>query len=110
MSGSYRRIEHMNDREEKFLIHIQIDGFRMPLNVLRSEEEIYRNAEKTLNDLKNRFQKNYSQRSYEEILKLVAFQLAVTNEKERHSQDLAPLAEKISELDREISQVLKTEK
>lgn len=96
----------MDNKEDKFLIHVQIEGFRMPLNVLRKDEEFYRNAEKTVLNLIQHFQKQYNQRSYEEILKLVAFQLAVNISKNEFSKDLSPLEEKIKELDRVLDNAL----
>jgi cell division protein ZapA len=96
----------MDNKEDKFLINVQIEGFRMPLNIPRKDEEVYRNAEKTVVNLIQQFQKLYNQRSYEEILKMVAFQLAVSISKNDLSKDLSPLEDKIKELDLELSKVL----
>jgi cell division protein ZapA len=96
----------MDNKEDKFLINVQIEGFRMPLNIPRKDEEVYRTAEKTVVNLIQQFQKLYNQRSYEEILKMVAFQLAVSISKNDLSKDLSPLEDKIKELDLELSKVL----
>jgi cell division protein ZapA len=96
----------MNKDEEIFKIHIQIGGFRMPLNIPRKDEEIYRKAEKLVVKFLEEYQKVYNQRATEEILTLVAFRLAVALSKQEVDQDTSPLAEKIKNLDKELSQIL----
>lgn len=92
--------------DDIFLINVQIEGFRMPLRISRADEEVYRKAEKTVVELIARFQKLYNQRTYEEILKMVAFQLAVNISKEELTADTEPLAEKIKSLDQELDSLL----
>lgn len=85
-----------------FLINVQIGGFRMPLRIPRKDEEIYRKAEKMVVKYLDDFQKKYSQRASDEILTLVAFQLAVLLTKQNMTEDIAPLADRIKELDRDL--------
>lgn len=89
-----------------FLINVQIGGFRMPLRIPRKDEEIYRKAEKLVVKYLDDFQKKYNQRASDEILTLVAFQLAVVLTKQNMSEDIAPLAEKIKELDKDLDNLL----
>lgn len=96
----------MNKNEELFRIHIQIGGFRLPLDVKREDEEIYRKAERLVVRILDEYQKQYSQRPSEEILVLVAYRLAVTMSKQNINQDLVPLAERIKNLDDELSLLL----
>jgi len=96
----------MDNKEENFLIHVQIEGFRLPLNIPRKDEEMYRNAEKKVLAYLHEFQKRYPQKTYEEILKLVAFQLAVGIAKSEYNISTLPLEEKIRELDAELDKVL----
>jgi len=91
--------------DNSFLIHVQIGGFRIPLRIQREDEEIYRNAEKLLVNNLDEYQKKYSQRSYQDILILAAYRLAVMLSKQDLNQDIAPLAEKIEELDQELKQL-----
>ncbi|MDR2841107.1 MAG: cell division protein ZapA [Paludibacter sp.] len=63
--------------DEKRPIKIKIDGFIVPLIVPRNDEQIYRDAEKLVMHYLDKYAKKYNQRSYEEILKLTAYQLAV---------------------------------
>jgi len=89
-------------KDDKFTINVQIGGFRMPLGILRKDEELYRKAEKLVVKYMDVFQKQYNQRPTEEILIMVAFQIAVIVSKQELSEDTVPLAEKIQSLDDEL--------
>ena len=93
-------------KDDKFTINVQIGGFRMPLGILRKDEELYRKAEKLVVKYLESFQKQYNQRPTEEILIMVAFQIAVIVSKQELSEDTVPLAEKIQSLDDELKALL----
>ena len=93
-----------------FLIHVQIGSFRMPLRIARKDEILYRKAEKLVVKYLDQCEAKYQQRPREEILTIVAFQLAVMVSKEQFSTDTVPLAEKIQALDNELAQLLSIEK
>lgn len=78
----------------------------MPLNIPRRDEELYRKAEKMVNTYLNQFQKLYNQRPSEEILIMVAFQIAVIVSKQELQEDELPLVAKIQELDNELNALL----
>ncbi|MDD2285477.1 MAG: cell division protein ZapA [Paludibacter sp.] len=94
----------MND--DIFTINVQIGGFPMALRIPRSDEEIYRRAEKLVTKLTEEFHHKYNQRAYEDILKLVAYQLAVKVSKNELKEDTTPLAEKIKLLEKDLDAVL----
>lgn len=96
-------------KDDIFLINVQIGGFKMPLRIPRSDEAIYRDAEKMVVNYMETFQKKYNQRAYNDILTLVAFQLAVTLTKQEIMQDISPLADRIKQLDEELEQLLNKE-
>jgi cell division protein ZapA len=93
-------------KDDKFTINVQIGGFRMPLSILRKDEELYRKAEKLVVKYMEQYQKQYHQRPTEEILILVAFQIAVIVSRQELSEDTLPLAEKIQSLDNELKALL----
>ncbi len=93
-------------KDDKFTINVQIGGFRLPLSILRKDEELYRKAEKMVVRYMEQYQKQYNQRPTEEILTLVAFQIAVIVSKQELSEDTVPLAEKIQSLDDELKALL----
>jgi len=81
----------------------------MPLTIPRKDEELYRNAEKLVEKYINHFQKQYNQRSTEQILIMAAFQIAVIVSKQELSEDISPLADKIQALDNELKALLNRE-
>ena len=96
-------------KDDKFTINVNVNGFKMPLNIPRKDEELYRNAEKLVEKYIDFFQKQYNQRSTEQILIMVAFQIAVIVSKQELSEDITPLAEKIQALDDELKALLSKE-
>ena len=96
-------------KDDKFIINVLVSGTRLPLNIHRKDEELYRNAEKLVDKYMIQYQKLYYQRSIEEIYAIVAFQLAVIILKQEHREDQMPLAEKIQQLDEELEQLFSEE-
>lgn len=88
-----------------FTINILLNGVRMPLNIRREDEEIYRNAEKLVNKYLEQYRKKFSQRSMEEILTIVAYQIAVIASRQEINENIDPLAEKIKELNNELKEL-----
>ena len=95
--------------DDIFLINVQIGGLRLPLRIARKDEEMYRRAEKLLVKQMDEFQRKYRQHPTEDILILVAYQLAVMVSKQEFAEDVVPLAEKIQSLDNELQALLSKE-
>lgn len=91
---------------DKLKIHVQISGFRIPMNIDRKDEETYRKAERLVVKFLDEYQKAYNQRASEELLILVAFRLAVMLSRQELDRDLVPLADKIKSLDDELKALL----
>ncbi len=96
-------------KDDIFLINVQIGGLRLPLRIARKDEELYRKAEKLLVKFLDDYQQKFSQRPTEEILILVAYQLAVMVSKQEFAENIIPLAEKIQSLDQELKALLSRE-
>jgi cell division protein ZapA (FtsZ GTPase activity inhibitor) len=96
-------------KEDTLLINVQIGGFRIPLRVPRSDEEIYRRAQKMVNDNIDSYQKRFTRHSYEEILIMVAFHLSATISRHQLSGDLSPVEEALKALEAEIDNALNQE-
>ena len=88
-------------------IHLVIGGFRFPMTIARDDEELYRKAEKLAVNCLEEYQKQYPQRSSEELLTLVAFRLAVATSKMHMSQDVTPMAERLKALDAELDELFR---
>ncbi|NDP20621.1 MAG: cell division protein ZapA [Paludibacter sp.] len=93
-------------KDDNLKINVQIGGLRLPLRIARNDEEMYRKAEKMVVKYIDKFQKQYSQRPTEEILIMVAYQIAVMVSKQELSEDIIPLADKIQLLDQELEKLL----
>jgi cell division protein ZapA len=93
-------------KDDIFTINVLIGGLRLPLKIARKDEELYRKAEKMVVRYMDKFQKQYNQRPTEEILIMVAYQIAVLVSKQELSEDIVPLAEKIQTLDQELEALL----
>ena len=84
-------------KDDNFIINIVIDGFRLPLNIARKDEELYRDAEKKIKDLLLKNQQKYSKNSAKEVLSITAYQLAVALSKTNFAQDTKPVVEKVEQ-------------
>ena len=93
-------------KDDIFTINVLIGGLRLPLRIARKDEEIYRKAEKLVVRYMDKYQKQYNQRPTEEILIMVAYQMAVLISKQELTEDIVPLAEKINALDQELEALL----
>lgn len=93
-------------RDDNFTINVSINGVRLPLKIARKDEEVYRNAEKKLNELVVDYWKKYNQRPAMEILSIVAYQFALALSKKEFEQDTKPIIEKIEQLDKELEKIL----
>ena len=93
-------------KEDKFKIHVNVGGFRLPLDIARDEEEIYRNAEKMVNAQLVRYQQRYNQRSAEEIFMLTAYQLAVALQRQARHTSADPVERKLRQLSEEVDRLL----
>ncbi len=96
-------------KEDTLLINVQIGGFRIPLRVPRSDEEIYRKAQKMVNDNLENYQKRFSRHSYEEILIMVAFHLSTTISRHQLTGNVSPVEETLKALEAEIDKALNQE-
>lgn len=90
-------------------INVNIDGFRIPLKISRSDEEVYRKAEKIVVERLNHFRTRYPQRTYEEILKFVALQVASDLAHDKLTLDISPVIDKLKELEEELNKTLEQE-
>ena len=84
-------------KDDNFIINIKVGGFRLPLNIARKDEEVYRDAEKRVKELLLKNQQKYNQRSAEEVLSITSYQLAVALSKTNFTQDTAPVVEKVEQ-------------
>ncbi len=97
------------NNNEKFTIHVNLNGLRIPLTIKRKDELLYRNAEKIVKKTIEHFTNNYPERGMEEILTFVSFQLAVKFAELHGQEEIAPLAEMIEKLNNQLKKELDDE-
>lgn len=88
---------------EKQNITLRIDCHEVRLTVNRADEEIYRKAAVTLNNTYQRYVNNYPQLSVEKLWVYTALEVAVNLHSDMRDKDLAPILQKIRELNEKLN-------
>ena len=101
--------------DEMMRIHVMIDGKRYPLKpILREKEQLYRDAAKKINDMLNDYRKQGEKVSprptKEDLLAMVAFQIALENTSMKDQNDTVPYTRKLEELTQEIEAYISSRK
>ncbi len=91
---------------KKFTIHITINGIRIPLEIPFEQESIYRDAEKIVSGYIESFRAEINPSSMEELMTLVALQLAVIITKEQAFENINPLVETIERVNEKIIEAI----
>lgn len=89
--------------ESEFLrITIRLGKMLFPITIKRREEEIYRAAEKLINERLNFYAGKYQHQGDETYMAMAMLDIAVALKKDEQRKDTAPLMEKITSLLQEI--------
>lgn len=91
--------------ESEFLrITIRLGKMLFPITVKRREEEIYRAAEKLINERLNFYAGKYQHQGDETYMAMAMLDIAVALKKDEQRKDTTPLMEKITTLLKEIEE------
>ena len=91
--------------ESEFLrITIRLGKMLFPITVKRREEEIYRAAQKLINERLNFYAGKYQHQGDETYMAMAMLDIAVALKKDEQRKDTAPLMEKITTLLKEIEE------
>jgi cell division protein ZapA len=82
----------MDDRQR---IRLLIGDVNYPLYIPRSDEQLYRDAARMINDMLNRYRETFPGLSKEQYLAMVALHNAYMNLEKKHLNDTAPFAERL---------------
>ncbi|MDR0509467.1 MAG: cell division protein ZapA [Rikenellaceae bacterium] len=96
----------METPDDKFQINLTIVGKRYPLTIERSGEELYRRAEREINDLVAKY-KNAFRGEVEDYLAMVALQIAVEAVKLEQSRSLGEEVDALKEMGRRLDNSLR---
>ena len=84
----------MDDRQR---IRLLIGDVNYPLYIPRSDEQLYRDAARMINDMLNRYRETFPGLSKEQYLAMVALHNAYMNLEKKHLNDTAPFAERLEQ-------------
>lgn len=96
------------EASEHFTIHLQLGPRRrtFPITVKREEEELYRAAEKLINERFNHYASRYSNQENDVYLCMAALDIALALKKQEARNDTQPLAEGMERMLRTIEEAL----
>lgn len=87
-------------------ITLQLDAHRVPLNVERDKEPLYREAGIRLNERYQYYRKRYPQASAEYLWVLVALETGVLLQSDARKNSIKPIEKIIQQLNQQIQQQL----
>ena len=94
------------EKDDVFKIHVTFGSWKLPLEIARKDEELYRNAEKLVSTLTAKYRHKYAQKSNEELMVIVAYHVAAALMKHDFAENIHPAFEIIESLSNEINQLL----
>ncbi len=96
----------MDKASETFTITLRLGSLIFPITVKRSEELVYRDAEKLINQRFNYYAGHYPNQGNETYLTMAALDIAVSLKRNETRNDAAPYAESMKRMLAEIEDVL----
>lgn len=96
----------MTDKQN---ISLQLDCHRVALAVERSQEPIYRDAARRVNEIYQKYSKAYPNLPVEKVWVYTALELAVNFQSDVRDKNLQPVLEKLQELNQLINETLSLE-
>lgn len=94
---------------EKFLITLRIDNQPYPVTIRRDEEEVYREAERQINDKLNLYKERFPGMSNEPYLYMTLLDLSLRLVKAERRNDTTPYTDVMNNLSKEILSTLNEE-
>lgn len=96
----------MDASSDKFIIQLWIGNQKYPITVSRDKEEIFRKAEKLVNEKLNRYRITYPNQGDDIYMSVVLLDLAVSLLQSEERQDTEPYNKVLSQLTKEIEEAL----
>ena len=93
--------------DEKFNITHRVAGENFTLTIRRSDEQIYRDAAKLIDEKLNLYRSRYGENVADKQLRMVALTIAVNLKRNEHIADSTPIFERLELLDKDVVDLLK---
>lgn len=97
----------MEEVSEKFIIHLRIGRSVFPVTIERHKEEIYRAAEKLINERIDFYNKRYSNQNADVYMRMAMLDLAVSVKTNETRNDTKPYQKSMETLLQEVEETLK---
>jgi len=94
---------------DKQNISLLLDAHRVSLSVERSQEPVYREAAKRVNEIYRKYSKAFPNLPVEQLWVYTALELAVNFQSDVRDKNLQPVLEKMEELNKLINNTLNRE-
>ena len=99
----------MNEVREKFVIQLRIDNQTYPIKIRRDEEEIYRAAERKINDKLNLYKEHFPNLEEERYMFMAMLDLSVQLMRSEKRNDTEPYEAVLQNITAEIESTLASE-
>lgn len=96
----------MNEQSDTLSITLKFGSWTLPMTILRSDEYVYRQAEKLVRERFNFYTNNYPGQSTEMYLVMTVLDVALKAKRQESSLDAQPLLERITPLLEELESAL----
>lgn len=96
----------INAMEEELEIKLQVGGTYYPIRIKRSEEYMYREAARRINNMLSRYRGKFPQLSNEKYYTMVTIHIAMANIMWENFNDTLPYVDKIQKLTDELESFL----
>lgn len=97
------------EKKEKLHIRLHVYDTEIAVNVIRDEEELYRNAAKLITEVVNTYANLFKgKKSDKDLLYMALIDIALRYEKESKRNDTAPVNDILAKLTSEIEEALKS--
>ena len=96
----------MNWNSETFTINLRMGNLIFPITVKRTEEEIYRKAERLINERYNFYATHYPNQGNDSYMAMAMLDIALTLKRNEEKNDTAPIMDIVDQLLKEVEETV----
>lgn len=96
----------MNWTSETFTINLRMGSLIFPITIKRTEEEVYRKAERLINERYNFYATHYPHQGNESYMAMAMLDIALTLKRNEDKNDTAPIMTFVDNMLKEVEEVI----
>lgn len=96
----------MNWTSETFTINLRMGSLIFPITIKRTEEEVYRKAERLINERYNFYATHYPNQGNESYMAMAMLDIALTLKRNEDKNDTAPIMTFVENMLQEVEEVI----